>query len=389
MKFKTLLLSSAVALALTGGASAQTVIRFTGSTAFRTQTLTAIFKVLGGTGTTLPVGSKYGYTGSSFVGSRAATFYGTFNAQPVIIKTSFSGSTGGIQVTAGSLSVKFIPPSADATLTQGGTSGIADPTTDPTLFENAIPDVTMMDTDQSTTPFLGTYLGSSYATLTATRVGIIPFVWVKSKLGAAGLTNMTNLLAQAQFIGTGRLPLALYTGNGADEGTEIFATGRDFDSGTRAISYVESGIGALTVTQQYDIATGNKYPAKVINGISFGIGNGGESSGGNLATKMTTTTAARTYVSYMGINDYEQFAAPGGATALDWNGVPYSLAAIIDGRYTFWSYENLGYRSSYAGLGKQFADSVATQITNETSLILLSDMKVSRAVDGGRVVNDY
>jgi hypothetical protein len=169
----------------------------------------------------------------------------------------------------------------------------------------------------------------------------------------------------------------------------IYATGRDFDSGTRTIAYIESAIGALTVTQQYDISTGNKYPAKAINGISFGVGNGGESSGGTLATKMTQTTAVRTYVTYLSINDYTATAQPGGATALTWNGVAYTANDVIEGRYTFWSYENLAYRASYTGLGKQFADAVATQITNETSPILLSAMQVGRAVDGGAIVNNY
>jgi hypothetical protein len=342
-------------------------------------------------GVNLPAGSKYGFTGSSLSSSRCATFIGTYAGNSVTVKTSFSGSSGGIQTTAGGLPVKFLPASVDATLLQGGKASLADPTVSGNPFEQAVPNVAMMDTQQSTTPFNNTYLGVTYAKLQAARVGVVPFKWFASKGASANLTNITPLLAQALWTGFGTLPLAFFTGLNADEGTLIYATGRDPDSGTRTIAFVESGIGVNTSVNQYDPATGNLYPESTINGIVYAEGNGGESSGGTLADKLGNVAQAtgKVYIAYLGFSDWSK-AVTAGATELKWNGISYAKQDVIEGKYTFWGYEYLGYLKTYSGVGKQFADALASTIQTHSSLpIKLSEMMVDRPVDGGLITPSY
>jgi hypothetical protein len=390
---KTLALGALVSVGLIGAASAQTTIYITGSTAFRSATYSSIMKVLGSVnGTSLPAGSKYGYTGGSLSGARCATFYGTYSGNSVIVKTSFSGSSGGIQTTAGGLQVKFLPASVDASLTQNGVSGLTDPTGTGNPNELAVPNVTMMDSVQSITPFNKTYLGVTYAALKATQVGVVPFKWFLSKNGPAGLTNITPLLAQALWTnGTGTLPLALFTGNSADQGTLIYATGRDPDSGTRTIAFAESGIGVNTTVKQFDPSSGALYPKSTINGIVYDVGNGGESSGGTLAGKLAAPIAGKSFIGYVGFSDWSAAVNGGaGATELSWNGVSYTKQNVIEGKYTYWAYENLGYLTTYTGVGKQFADALAAQIQTDSSLpIQLSEMHVDRPTDAGLITPNY
>src|SRR4051812_47436009 len=86
-----------------------TVIRITGSTAFRSATVTAISKIFDNNT------FSAGYTGTSFTGARAANFHGLVDGNEVLIKTSWSGAEGGVQTVAfgaAPLTVKFLPDAA-------------------------------------------------------------------------------------------------------------------------------------------------------------------------------------------------------------------------------------------------------------------------------------
>jgi len=400
MKIKSLIAAS-LALTLVGTASA-IEIRMTGSTAFRKQTLSAIINLMGGSITgidegTLVAPATMAYTGAANknLTANAGIYKGTIAGESVTILTSWSGSNAGIQVTAGSFTtVQFIPievvPADDGpTPTTGlGTPSVPDPRTSlvGSEFDTGIPDVAMMDTFQASTPFLGTFSGTSYATLTATRVGIIPYKWIASEGTPSTLDNMTPLQAQAQWTGVGQLPLSFYTGLVADAATIVYATGRNAGSGTRNAAFTESGVGALSVVQQYrpETAGPSLYPATTINGISYGVGNNGEDSGGTLADKMAASPV-KFFVTYLGLNDADTKAIAGGAHEMSWNGVFYSTANVIEGKYTFWTYQHLGYRSSTVGAVKTVADAIAAQIILESSVILLDDMHVERFEDGGPV----
>src|ERR1700730_17310611 len=95
-----LLLAAVLCAACAGFAHAQTDIRFTGSTAYRGNTHTAITHIL-------DAGFTYAYSGSTLGGSSYAIFHGTVAGTPVTIKTSWSGSEGGIQTVSAGVSFLY------------------------------------------------------------------------------------------------------------------------------------------------------------------------------------------------------------------------------------------------------------------------------------------
>lgn len=399
MKAPKILVAGLLAFSLAGVANAQTIIHITGSTAFRAGTHQAISDIL-------QPGYTVGYSGSSLPGASQAIFTGTTYASngaiPVIIKTSWSGSVGGIQTVSQQLTIS-------TWLTNTTPAGANAPANyDPP----AVPEVCMSDVFQASTPFPTPVLQS-------TIVGIVPFKWVRNNGAPATLTNITPQLAISLYTGTGSLPLAMFTGLNSDEGTNIYALGRDADSGTRLTAFAETGVGVLNNVQQYYplngstiikkggtlVVTGQEIvPASTVNGILYPVGDSGYSSGGDLAAAMTATGSATAtgvkgfYVTYLGLPD--AFTAENGnAVDINYNGTAYSPTAVEEGQYTFWGYEHLDYRSGYSGNGKTVADLLAAKILNVDAAvipsgsvapgILLGSMRVQRFTDGGPISNSY
>src|SRR5271165_3910640 len=148
MKTTKLLLAALSALAFAGTANAQTVIHITGSTAFRAAAHAAIEAILDS-------GYTGAYTGTAIGSANQAIFEGTAtNGTSVIIKTSFSGSIGGIIVLTQNLSV---PDSAigvsggwlsDAQLPA---SGVTDNASSTEIDTATTADVVVSDTLQTST----------------------------------------------------------------------------------------------------------------------------------------------------------------------------------------------------------------------------------------------
>jgi hypothetical protein len=393
MKLKKTLMAGLLALLVAANADAQTVVHLTGSTAFRSATVTAITHIL-------QPGFTYGYSGTSFTGANQAIFTGTTisNNIPVIIKTSWSGTVGGVQTVSQQIPITTWLTNTTPQSTSGTPSA-------PAVYDPpAVPEIAMSDGVQANTPY-------STPVLIAQNVGVVPFKWVASKGAPAGLTNIDPGKASALWL-NGSLPLALFTGLTNDETNLVFAIGRDADSGTRKTALSECGLGSFSSVVQYyptnssgavisrsaaGPVTGQKLvPAQTINGIFFDIGQGGYASGGDLAVAMQQSTAAigGYYLTYLGFADAAT-ALNGGAVELTWNGVRYSDAAIQEGQYTFWAFEQLDYRSNYGTVdanGKTVADLLATQIKNVDAVIageLISTMKVTRAVEGGTITPTY
>jgi len=378
-----------------GVADAQTVVHITGSTAFRSATVTAITHIL-------KPGFTYGYAGTSFTGANQAIFTGTTisNNIPVIIKTSWSGSVAGVQTVSQQLPISTWLTNSTPQSTTGTPSA-------PSVYDPpAVPEVAMSDGVQATTPFTSPVLA-------AANVGVVPFKWVRNVGSPATLANITPNLAQALWL-NGNLPLALFTGSAADESTQIYAIGRDPDSGTRKTAFAESGIGVFTAVAQYyptnssgaiinranagPIAGQKLVPTETINGIFVDVGQGGYASGGDLAAAMKASGSQAAiggyYVTYLGTSDAAT-AEAGGASEMNWNGVPFSDVAVQEGQYSFWAYEQLDYRSNYGTVdanGKAVADQIALQILYADAVVageLLSTMHVSRQIEGGVISNNY
>ena len=391
------------ALACVSGAQAQTVVRLTGSTAFRLNTLNAITHIY-------DPGFTYGYTGTSFGGSTQAIFFGTIGGQSTTIKTTWSGSEGGMQTVAGSVAIAFLPNTTP--VSTGGTNN-APPCTGGGSCDNSIPDVEMADSFQSASAFFGLYRGVTYATLTESPnspVGVVPFKYAVSKNAPAALTNITNKQARALF-GAGALPLAFFTGNPADETTTVVASGRDPDSGTRLSVSAETGQGPQASVKHWQpldgagnvvktvngaIARFAPWPASTINGIPIAVFNGGYNSGGDLSKMLANTTPANTcVVSYASVNDMDANALPNGARELAFNGVllgntggNYNTVGLLTGgEYTLWCYEHVYYRAGSPAAS--VADTLANQLKTADAPILLTNMRVERLSDGGVVFPSY
>jgi len=393
MKLKKTSLAVLLALCTAGVAQAQTVIHITGSTAFRSAVHTAILGIL--------TDYTYAYTGSSFTGANSAIFTGTAltNHIPVIIKTSWSGSLAGILTVSQQLPITgFLTNSTPQSAS--GTSGAATNYDAPT-----IPEVCMSDGFQFT---------SQYPTpvLAAQSVGVVSFKFLRNSTAlATSLTNMTPLLAQALWE-NGSLPLSLFTGNPSDAATTVYAIGRDADSGTRKTGFLETGVqtfvssltpafvlqyqpinaaGVVNRNNKGAITGQQPWPQEVVDGITFLTGDGGYSSGGDLAVAMEETSPY-IYVTYLGLSDALTVeTALGTGVDLTWNGVPYSHTAAENGQYTYWTYEQLDYLPTFgttSANGKAVADFLAQQIAAEDLSGVgesLSSMNVTRAQEGGPV----
>ncbi|MGB8165875.1 MAG: hypothetical protein WCF18_00090 [Chthoniobacteraceae bacterium] len=409
MKKLQSILAGVIALAAASTAPAQTVLYVAGANGDRATTNTAIPKLL--TGTLVFKGTNTDPTKANF----AIWEGGSFNGTPVTVKAAYIGATGGIAAVAGSLPVKFLPNSATAGINN------ADPTSGSNPNDPQVPDIAMSTNFVSSSPFIGTYQGHFYEDLTPQDqiVSVVGLKWVASK-GFPG-DNITPQLARYLWA-NGSAPLALFTGNPADQNKIVFATGRNLDAGQRFAAQAESGIGINAVVKQYKptitgasagvggFVTGGTvnshalWPVETFSGVSSQfLGNSGATTGANLAPFLTATLGSGTYssipgataayyVSYLTPGDADTIAIPNGAVELKWNGIPYSDAAIQQGKYTFWVYEHLFYRAATNGIQKTFGDTLANQIKTvdaAVSGIFLNTVKVSRQEEGGLVTPTY
>jgi hypothetical protein len=406
MKILKTLAIGLLAMGCVSIAQAQTTLRLTGSTAYRGNVHTAITHIY-------DAGFTYGYVGTSLGGAVQAIFSGNIGGQPVVIKTFWTGSEGGIQTVAAQVQIPFLP--AGTPMSTGGTGG-ATQATAANGGDVAIADVAMSDSFQSSSAFFGLYRGVTYPTLTESPnspVGVVPFKWLANKGAPAALSNLTTQQAKALF-GAGKLPLAFFTGNSADETTTIVATGRDPDSGTRLTAFAEGGLGALASVKQYqprdsggnlvktvgtNITNFVAWPASTVNGIPIATFNGGYNSGGDLTKAMANfTPSGFALISYAGVGDADTNALPNGGIELSFNGVTlgntggnYNTATVLtEGKYTFWGYEHLYYRSGTSGTpAGNVADAIANQLKTTDAQVLLTSMKSERSTDGSVVFPTY
>ncbi len=113
-------------------------------------------------------------------------------------------------------------------------------------------------------------------------------------------------------------------------------------------------------------------------------------------------TNAGHLMTYLGVSDAATvIAASPAAVPLLWNGTDFSVTAVQEGRYTFWGYEHLMYRSSLGNgttggpaIKLTFATNLKNQIlgTAQASLapnVNLSTMNVQRTLEGSPVQSTY
>lgn len=450
MKLKTIL-AAALAAGITSSAMAQTDITITGATAFRQATMQAIYNayssINNGLGTNFNVAHDFAASGSNnlsqLLASNKAIFEGTFPGitGKTTIRTSFNGSTEGLNVIAGNATAPFYV--AGAVLPAGITASY-NGTTAQQGAKFAFSDVY-----QSTSPVNNVDLEPADS-----AVGVVTFAMIVNKGAPANLTNATIQQCRALW-GSGSLPLSLFTGNPADVNL-VLATGRNDGSGTRSAYLTEWTYGVANTVQQYvATATGTNgsgivgltlvpIGANLTNGSVFStgrandasvlwgnnsVGNGGYSSSSALRTIMglpsTNVTlydgetsdplgenASVTLMTWLSTADSAN-AAGNGARIIAFNGekvIPLAATnpanfnssgfseadfnKIAEGSYSPWSYQHLYYAGSltpaestwYTAMKNTYIPVGLQQTANG---LRLGDMQVNRPDDGFPIVPNF
>jgi hypothetical protein len=452
MKTKYLLLAGILGILSAATAGAQTVIYISGAPAARTPFSSALYRVLtagvSGTGGTI----TYAYSGTSkttLTTANALAFYGghvvtTSGTIPVTVEVSYVGSSAGIQAVADQQSVQFLSGTDTA-----ASSPYAEPNgnTNAAQYQSAVPNFTVSDEFQGSTPWLGTNTLNTnfnsaqvYKSLHSDVVGILPYEFVTNVDAPSSITNITPNQAQTLFE-QGLLPLAQLTGNSADGNGYIYAVGRDIGSGLRTVFLSESGIGVQTPITQYAPVTGTSvgsytsgaftsgdnaivtgtytyvtsqpiYPNETINGVPLDNGDGGYSSFTPLQTvlasysnsngaSITTDGTAGWYVTPLAYPDAKT-AQKAGSHEVQWDGIwltgtengalasgGAASANLANGSYTFWSYLQVNYLAGTSwNSNKTVADfeaDLGNDLITTDATVLLNNVNVSRSLDGGQI----
>ena len=357
MKSTSLILQCLTALGLAATASAQVEVTVTGSTAFRSITIDR--------GASLFDSGYTAVTNDPTTG--LITFRGKMSASapslgttPVTLRLSFSGSAAGMQSVL-----------AQSPISTGESPGVN---------TNKVPDLALSDVfPESATPPLQS------SSFDHAIVGVIPFVFCANN--ALGLTNITREQAQLLMTSSGvatngsqlinGMP-ATYLGGSSTN--PVFLVSRDAGSGTRIT--VQADIGFLGIPTLWATTASGAY-----------ILTNGYSSGGLVRGVIAAKSDA---AGYLGVADYAAISSS--ATALNYEGVAFSHAAVNKGGYPLWGYEHLVNRSGGLSANQTAVrTALISAITNPTyqetnpsytnSFSSFSDMQVERGADGGIITS--
>jgi len=227
------------------------------------------------------------------------------------------------------------------------------------------------------------------------QVGVVFFEWVKNVGAPADITNVTNSLAES-LLTLGAVPQSFFSGNNA-ETTNVFILGRDNLSGSRYITFAETGFGINSSPVQNTVTPSGA----AVGQINPVAGATGYSSGGSVASALILTGSdAGTVggagpgwlVGYVGTAD-AQTAISGGGTALTYNGVPATPANVENGIYSLWGYEHFNILTTLAGVQLTTANAISSQLTTVDAAdfgagVLISTMNVNRAGDGAPIFHN-
>jgi len=447
MKLKTIL-AGALALGITSSAMAQTTeITITGATAFRQATMQAIYNAYasrGALGTAFNV--CHDFTGnnlSQLIASNKAVFSGNFPGitGTTVIRTSFNGSTEGLNAIAGNNDPTFLETAALGTPGAVIQGGITSPT------ETLRPKFSFSDVYQSTSPVDNEVLNP----VGTSAVGIVTFAMIVNEGASANLTNVTIQQTRALWA-QGNIPTSLITGDPNDT-TIVLATGRNDGSGTRSAYLTEWTYGVANGVNQY-VAINGGTSGNNISGLTLvpigsnltnasvpfntgrssdastlwgnnAVGNGGYSSSSALRSLMGLASASVTVydgenntpvlenepvtlMTWLSTADSANAAAAGGRI-IAFNGEKVTPGAtgtnnfnnsgfnqadfnkIAQGSYSAWSYQHLYYHGSLNPNEGIWYNAMKTtwipqglQVT--ANGLRLGDMQVSRPDDGFPIV---
>ncbi|MFP4351490.1 MAG: hypothetical protein ACLFRP_01355 [Puniceicoccaceae bacterium] len=402
---KQLTIGLAAALLGSGAALADADFVITGATAFRSAANQAIIDALDSDQSHVEVA----YIDSEGFGSSDRTLIKVAAADAedpsldldddgfVIVKTSWSGSTGGIAAVASATPVQVLDDSTPTSLFSAGGTEATSPEYTTQVARFTFSDVTQASST-TTDPTLESEPGG---------VGVIPFAFVATE-GAhdAGITSMTPQAFRALYGGDGTLPLSFFSGDPADEDITVYGIGRNNSSGTRATMLAETGFGVFNSVTQYDFwinpdsdeleidFTNEGRPDDVSTGGLF-VGTTGYSSSSYVRALLQGTAPDLDedgdpdfYV--IGYIDQKDVAAAelGGAEALAYAGESFSVDAVREGKYTLWNYEQFLWPAGLTTAEEAFKTDIVNGIDatlDETKFVKRSTMEVLRTGDGATV----
>lgn len=348
---KKIILALSAATVFATVADAQVQLTITGSTAFRSIVLDRIPTLFDTNSMSAnisdPNKNQYYFSGT------ISNLIPTLGNQPITIRTSFSGSGSGM-------------------------TAVKNGTLQPCI--NLDGSITNLAADLA---FSDVYPASASPSIAASafaqrvEVGVVGFVFAKNN-ALIGITNITReqavLLMAAS--GDGGMPASYLGGIGLGAANPVYLIGRDSGSGTR-IS-VEKDINFIGSPNLW--ATNGDGTYSLIAGLT---------SGGTVAKNIAGGTQA---IGYVGLADFATITSV--ATALSYNGIPYSHSAVASGMYPIWGYEHLVSKIGMSANQQTLRDKLVGSITNaayqssaiySNSFVRLSDMQVRRGADGGTI----
>jgi len=424
---KALSLSFAAAVVFAGSASAQTVIHIAGSQTYRNPAVAAIIDYLSNNGANTVYAGYTGSSllGSSAAILANGTI-GSGGTATIIVETYWSGSVAGVvDLVAGNNTGAYLDPSsigsANVTAFNNPTGAqvvvVGDETDNNHPFSGGVvltspgtvasaPNIAFSDAHKATvakeiaTATLSAPIGA-YSSITSLAAAIggstvvdsgspsYPdndagtnaysdgFVGVSSQefvegngaFAASGVTNISEQAAKTLYT-QGVIDQALLTGTNtsADTTNQFYATGRNEDASARLVPFSEIQFGVVNPPLQYQ-SNFTLFPAgSTLNtepNISWPqAGHSGYTSGTNEAAALDVAESAPNFlIGYSGITDATT-AIAGGAKALSYSGVPFSVPNVQNGLYTVWGYSHVYHLSTLTGTPLTAANAIADLIHN-------------------------
>ncbi len=393
----------------------QTVIRITGSTAFRSAVFNALKNdYFDSTPTLVPSSANASSSQVTFVGTKSSVF----GANQVVVETAYSGSVEGLVNVLGTSSSS--PVAQPTFLSSGGTN---DPVT--------AADLALSDVAQNTTLFSISSYGkapeysadpTNYA---GQGIGIVTFSFVANRNSGNLVSNITSDQFQ-ELASNGSLSQGYFTGDNTDS-TPVYLTGRYPFSGTRLTVGIVTGLGANSGQVLYSASgsnalTGNDVaqPGSNVGTTWDGTGDngGGYVSGGSVARVLNNSSQANVIIGYLGLGDVRNAKSTDNSVVqslldklITYNGVTASKANVIAGTYDLWSYERLfGRKTLVTGsaplsdvtkfvngnvvnhpaiTSNGFIKALDTEIQADLDYVSLTQATATRQADGGVVAPQF
>ncbi len=325
MKLKASLFALAATSAFVGSASALE-FDIVGSTAGRTAVYNQVIANLTTvTGVAIP-------SGTNTTNANQAIIRGTIGATQVFIRLNFTGSAAGVNQVANRATVT-VPFYATSVVTGGTVAAPQNVAFSGLNIVNSAAEIGYSDVFQATTAFRTPVLA------TEDEVSIIPFQFFRHSDGNTAVTNITNQVGRAIYGANGSVPLSFLTGNAADVTKTVYGTGRDALSGSRVGTFAELAT-SQTAVSQYSPTTSSSAGTGSVTALG-GASDGGFTSNSFVANVLNSTFGdgtpgnTQTIIGYVGASDWPA-QVPGNAVALNYNGVPYSVANLSNGSYSLW-----------------------------------------------------